>query len=434
MSKAERDIEAVADALGALLRGDAASGAAKSDASRARLLRRAAEPAIERRRPSAWWGAVALPGLAAALCVWWWTPGALRYDVVGTTKDGDYVSAPVDRAVRVHFSDDTLVEIAANSQLRVEGTTRHGARVFLERGSADAHVVHRDGTQWTFAAGPFEVLVTGTHFDLGWDPATGVLDVHLREGSVQVQTPFGAAPVQLRAGQDFRADLRARNMTTTDHVEAARDRDGESTAAPAASAVAAAAPDASPPGVEEPVVPAGSGSPSASNLPARGAASPPPSALRAWSKLIALGRFADVLAQAQTDKGGTANCVRTCSASDLAALADAARYTGRADLAEQSLRALRTRFTADSEGRSAAFLLGRLREQQGNSLEARGWYQRYMGETPGGPYAAEALAGTMRTTAALDGRSAAAPIAEDYLRRYPAGVHAATARAILGAH
>jgi TolA-binding protein len=409
MSKAERERETVVEALGALLRSEAATARGASDeASRARLLRRAAEQSSGPRHARQWWPVLAVPVLAAAgaVLVWGWTPRVLRYDVIGTTKDGDYVSAPEDHAVTVNFSDDTRVEVAANSQLRVEDATRRGARVLLERGEVSARVVHREHTQWTFAAGPFEVLVTGTRFDLRWDPTAEVLTVRLLEGSVQVQTPFDTAPVPLRAGEDFRADLRARNMTTTDQ---------------AAPSNIAPVPEAPPPDVKEP---APSATSSAADVPAA-----PPSASRAWPKLIALGRFADVLAQA--DKGGAANCMRTCSASDLSALADAARYTGHADLAEQSLRALRARFSQEPEGRSSAFLLGRLREQQGNATDARSWYQRYVSETPRGSYAAEALAGTMRTTVTLDGQKAAVPIAEDYLHRYPTGVHAATARAIL---
>jgi hypothetical protein len=38
----------------------------------------------------------------------------------------------------------------------------------------------------------------------------------------------------------------------------------------------------------------------------------------------------------------------------------------------------------------------------------------------------------MRTVLSLSGRAAAQPIARDYLTRYPTGVHAKTARGIVG--
>jgi TolA-binding protein len=418
MSVPARDPEFVASALGELARRGAESRPVVDEqVARSRLLlRAAAKPA--RQRWQDW--RVALPALAvaAALLVWWAVPSALRYEVVGAEKDGAYVSAPSDHAVSVHFSDETLVEVAQGSQLRVEDTSRRGARVLLERGLANVHVVHRDRAHWTFAAGPFEVLVTGTRFDLKWDPAAEVLELRLREGSVEIQTPFGSAPVALRAGQTFRADLHQRAMTTTD----ASTKVGQPEAAALPSSSATPASET-----------ASSASPASSGPPAS-----PPSAVvsssaaaRPWPKLVAAGQFTAVLAQAE--ERGVGNCLHTCSASDLSALADAARYTGRTDLAEEGLLALRSRFAQGTEGRSAAFLLGRLSEGHGAASDARNWYARYLSETPSGPYAAEALAGKMRTTMTLDGRAAASAIAEDYLRRYPTGVQAGTARGILGA-
>jgi hypothetical protein len=426
VTQAEQNLDAIADSLGSLVQRAAESGNAANDqASRARLLRRAqTETNRVPRRPT--WH-VGLPALAvaAALLVWWLIPSALRYEVSGAEKDGAYISAPSNHTVSVRFSDETLVQVEPASQLRVEDTSRRGARVLLERGTADVHVVHQAQTHWTFLAGPFEVLVTGTRFDLSWDPALEVLVLRLREGSVEIQTPFGAAPVGLRGGQTFRADLRQRSMTTTDATPevspSSAPLGAPSAGVPAAQDATLSATEADTEASSNPPTPV------LSNAPASNA---PPS--RSWSKLVAAGDFKTVLSQA-TERG-VATCLRGCNASDLSALADAARYTGRTDLAEQSLGALRARFTRDAEGRNAAFLLGRLSEAQGAASEARTWYQRYLNEAPGGPYAAEALAGKMRTTLKLQGQTAAEPIAEDYLRRYPAGVQANTARGILGSH
>jgi FecR protein len=428
MNAPERDHDAISSSLGALLQREAEARHELTDrTSRASLLQRAAttQPTRLRVIPAF---RVALPALAVAatVLIWWLLPNALRYEVIGAQKDGAYVSAPNNAAASLHFTDDTVVEVAAASQLRVEDTSRRGARVLLERGLAKVHVVHRERTRWTFEAGPFEVLVTGTRFDLSWDPASEVLVLKLHEGSVEIQTPFGAAPVALHAGQDFRADLHERSMTTTDggvmpaeHASVAPAGASASSGAAPASAVAPEAPSTS----------ANSGPLS---LPGSSAALPSSASARPWPKLVAAGQFTALLAQA--NERGTSNCLRACSASDLSALADAARYTGRTELAGQSLHALRARFAREPEGHSAAFLLGRLREGQGAASDARTWYERYSNEAPGGPYAAEALAGKMRTTLTLEGRAAAEPIAEDYLRRYPTGVQAGTARGIVGSH
>jgi hypothetical protein len=430
MNAPERDHDSISSSLGALLQGDVEARHELTDrTSRASLLQRAGAT-----RPTRWRVMpalrVALPALAvaAAVLIWWLLPSALRYEVVGAQKDGAYVSAPNDAAASLHFTDDTVVEVAAASQLRVEDTSRRGARVLLERGLAKVHVVHRERTRWTFEAGPFEVLVTGTRFDLSWDPASEVLVLKLHEGSVEIQTPFGAAPVALHAGQDFRADLHERSMTTTDGgvIPAQHGSVAPSGASANAGTVAAPASALAP---EAPSTSANTGS---LGLPGSSAALPSTASARPWPKLVAAGQFTALLAQA--NERGTSNCLRACSASDLSALADAARYTGRTDLAGQSLRALRARFAREPEGHSAAFLLGRLREGQGAASDARTWYERYSNEAPGGPYAAEALAGKMRTTLTLEGRAAAESIAEDYLRRYPTGVQAGTARGIVGSH
>ncbi len=414
MSTPERD-ESVAEALGALARSAAEQTQADDSAARAMLLKRAAEADISPPRATRKWLALVPALVVAALLVVWWNPGSLHYDVTGAAQNGSYVSASPQKPATVRFSDDTVVEVASGSQLRIEDTSRRGARVLLERGGANVHVVHRSESRWTFVAGPFEVLVTGTRFDLAWDPAHEVFEVRLREGSVEIQTPLSTSPVALRAGQHFKADLTKRSMTTTEGAQAQR--------APSPAASQAPAAESAPEKPSEALADA---------RPTPSAVGSSSAAVRSWQKLVAAGQFDAVLTQA--GERGIPSCVRSCSASDLSALADAARYKGRSDVADQSLRALRSRFAKDLEGRNAAFLLGRLQEGRGATGDARTWYERYLSESPGGAYAAEALAGKMSTTQKLEGQAAAAPIARQYLERYPNGVHSKLARSILGTH
>jgi hypothetical protein len=60
------------------------------------------------------------------------------------------------------------------------------------------------------------------------------------------------------------------------------------------------------------------------------------------------------------------------------------------------------------------------------------WYETYLDESPDGEFAAEALAGKMRVINARSGAASAKPLALEYLRRYPQGVHVKTARKIAG--
>ncbi len=344
----------------------------------------------------------------------------LSYEVLGGRSDGAYISAPAARPVTVRFADGSTIEAAAGARLRVDEQRVAGARVLVERGRAAVQVQHRTGSAWNFVAGPFDVRVTGTRFELAWDPSGEVVELELHEGSVEVRGPLAEAPLVVRAGQRFRADLGTRSMTVGDRVQGAN-----------AASLKPEPPNANQPsaasreGATEttPSAPA-SATEATSARPSSSAAPSEP-----WPSLVARGQFETVVAKA--GERGTSECEATCSASELRAVADAARYTGRSAMAEGALRALRSRFGASKEGRAAAFLLGRLDEARGSMTTAERWYDTYLRELPGGDLAAEALAGKMRAVLATSGKRAAEPVAEKYLSLYPNGVHAQTARGIV---
>ncbi|HEX6277454.1 MAG TPA: tetratricopeptide repeat protein [Polyangiaceae bacterium] len=337
-------------------------------------------------------------------------PKPIAYEVHGAPLDGPYVSASTG-PVSVAFSDGTVVRAEPGSRLRVDEPKTNGARVLVERGRAAVDVAHRSGAEWSFLGGPFEVRVTGTRFELDWDPAAEVLEIGMREGSVEVHGPLGGA-VAVRGGQRFRAELASRRMTVVDADEASTNEAPEPS-----TPFSALEPERVPEeqGSREPEV----ARPAASTV-----------ARESWSKLVANGDFELVVRQA--NERGLDACLRSCGASDLRALADAARYTSRGEIAERALTTLRQRFAGTGESRAASFLLGRLFEARGASDRARDWYETYLSEAPSGSLAAEALAGKMRMILAARGRAAAEPVARDYLSRYPEGVHAKPARRILG--
>ena len=388
----------------------------------ARRMRADAERSPRRFRPVyALAGAVAVAALVAFVGV---RLRPLSYEVRGARSDGPYISAPAKTPVTIAFADGSSIEAAPGSRLRVDEPRVAGARVLVERGHAAVRVQHRTGSAWNFVAGPFDVRVTGTRFDLSWDPSGEAVELRLYEGSVEVRGPLAEAPIAVRAGQRFRADLGTRSMTVNDvaaEVVAATLAPSAPAAAPAGSVDdAAPVPTAAP--SEEPSGPGASSEP----VPARSA--PLPLSSEPWSTLVARGQFETVVAKA--GERGTQECEASCSASDLKALADAARYIGRGAVAEGALKALRSRFPSAKEGRAAAFLLGRLYEARGALHDAGRWYDTYLGELPGGDLAAEALAGKMRVVLGTSGKAAAEPIARKYLSLYPNGVHVETARGI----
>jgi hypothetical protein len=151
----------------------------------------------------------------------------------------------------------------------------------------------------------------------------------------------------------------------------------------------------------------------------------------AWSGRVAKGDFAGVVADAE--RRGLDTAVAEASAAELAALADAARYTKRPQLALKVLLALRARFAGSDPAKDAAFFLGRLAETApGRPASALDWYDTYLRESPGGLYASETL-GREMTLLADSAPARARKVARAYLERFPQGPQAGLARSLLEA-
>ena len=345
----------------------------------------------------------------------------LRLTVGGVpTAPGSYLhasaSGPAEGSI-LRFSDGSEVDLAPGASGRVNEIGPLGARVSLETGRASFSIAHLPGATWTIEAGPFSVAVLGTVFDASWSVESQELEVNLRAGEVLVSGPLAPGGVHLVAGQRLTARLADGEL-----------RIGALRAAgppqpPSPPAVAAVSTQDTPPepprAIEPPPAPRGTAAPSA--VPATTAG-------LGWPTRVATGDFLAIVREAEAR--GVDGTLRQVALADLGALADAARYASRPDLARRALLAERTRFPASPEARAAAFLLGRIADDGGDSADgAVTWYDTYLSEAPRGAFAAEALG---RKLAALrrtrDARARA--VAEEYLRRYPDGPHAQSAREV----
>ncbi|AUX41743.1 hypothetical protein SOCE26_031660 [Sorangium cellulosum] len=375
------------------------------------------------------WG-LALAGAAAlALALFaLWPAQRLDYAVEGAPgAAGGYVAAAGAEA-RLRFTDGTSVALAPGSALRVAEVDAAGARMLLEDGKASLRVTRRAGARWSVEAGPYAVVVTGTAFDVAWTRGDGTLRVDLHEGSVTVRGPLAPEGLPLRAGQRLVARLSEGDMQISS-------AEAPSAAAPAApsSAQAAALPGeekTTGPGAEEGG--ARAARPEGSRAEGAPASAPPDAAAAAapsWAKRVAAGDFRSVLAEAE--QRGITQVVERGSLDDLVALGDAARYARRGDVAQRALSATRKRFPGTTHGKAAAFLLGRMVDDGGSPGAAVAWYDTYLAEAPGGPFAAEALGRKMVAVERTGGRAAARPVAELYLKRHPRGAHAPVARDLL---
>ncbi len=130
------------------------------------------------------WLLLATPTVVAAAAAWFVMHVVYRPTIqftVGTEKTpgtvGAFVAeAPGASATELRFSDGSSVVLEPKARVRVAGTTRYGAVLSVEDGHARVDVVHRTGTSWSIAAGPYTVDVLGTSFDIGWSGTNSTLD------------------------------------------------------------------------------------------------------------------------------------------------------------------------------------------------------------------------------------------------------------------
>jgi TolA-binding protein len=392
------------------------------------------EQAVARRtlrgtaRAGAWalgFGVVAA-GAAAALIMFQRADTTLTFAVVnGSVSAGGYVRAKASGGTELRFSDGSSLALDPGTSTRVTDIDAHGSRVLLESGRAHVRVTHRKAAKWVVDAGPYSVHVVGTEFDVRWSGTEEVLDVQMHRGAVIVRGPLASGGLTMEAGQHLVANVKEGEI----FLDASPGSEVANVLRPRAESPEPTFVDPGAPAV----APAGAGPSHATR--ARPGAGRPATAVVAdasWSKLMAQGDFQSVLAEAE--QRGIAHTLETASAADLTALADAARYVRRGDIARRTYLAERERFPRSVTAREAAFFLGGLAEDESGvaaTKTALEWYERYMADSPRGTYAAQALGRQMILVHKLRGADAARPIASDYLSRFPSGPYADAARKLL---
>jgi hypothetical protein len=361
-------------------------------------------------RPRVAW----LGGMAAAACLlvalgtfWQSTPAALSYAVVDGAVVGGVVVA--SEHTKIRFSDGSEVSLQPGAQASIAGLTARGGRLRLQQGRAKLDIAKKPDASWFVDAGPYAVRVTGTAFDVRWSSAERKFELDLHHGSVVVTGPQIGAGLTLSPGQ--RLVGRAEGPVT---VEGPR-------------SMAAAKVKPSEPNSPLPAPTPSVGLPLPASELQADARSETSSAYSGWARQVAQGKFQSVIDEAQ--RRGLEQALSTASLEELSALADAARYASRTAIARRALLAARQRFPRSAPAREAAFFLGRLAEESGQG--ALEWYDRYLAESPKGPYAAQALGRRMMIFYRQQGKDSAQPLARSYLERFPNGPYASAARKII---
>jgi hypothetical protein len=382
--------------------------------------RRALEGFQKRRAPAR--RPVALVLVAAALCAALFLlfprRPAVTY-VMGPSAEpgqlGAWIAAGAE-GMPLRFSEGTVMTLASGTRARVTRADADGAAILIERGATHARVVHASpSTRWDVQAGPFEIAVVGTEFDVAWDPAREVLDLRMVEGKVLVKGPLLGEGRALTQGEALRVDVQAQRSEV--RVTTAQNEEHQEAAAPAEHAIEAPEiPPAPPPAAhDDDPKPASSATPAAS--------ADKREALPAWRALAAEGRHRE--AMEAVEKEGFEHILASAPAPVLLELADEARFAGQHARAREAL--LRAR-SLGARGRSA-FLLGKLAADHQNApAEAVSWFERYLNESPEGGLAEQALGRLIELKKRIGDTAGARASAELYLRRHPGGAYAALAR------
>lgn len=343
----------------------------------------------------------------------------ITYRVGGgpTLETGHLIEARAEGAATdIAFSDGTHIRIEPRTRGQVAELDSQGARVALYEGRAHVDVRHRTNGRWLFQAGPFEVHVHGTSFAIAWDAAAAHFELHMESGIVSVTGPIAGGEMLLHAGESVSIGLHDREARTTSSPGLSRN-------APAEAAAPSIAGEKSP---EQPA------SDVAATRPRRDAAKGGAQARASldWRTALADGHASAVVANAE--RRGIDRVLESANSEDLAALADAARYVGRDDLARRVLFAQRRRFPRSSRAAEALFLLGRLEgESTDGAARALAWYDRYLADAPRGAYVSEALGRKMMVLEGTSRHDEAVGIASDYVRRFPSGSYAHAARTLI---
>lgn len=330
---------------------------------------------------------------------------AIQFRVLPGTdfgRVGAYVAPAGDAPLDLKFTEGSVVELNPGARARVAQTTARGATVLLETGRAAVDVVHRDRAEWTIMAGPYSVRVHGTSFTVEFDPKTQLFELVMRSGVVSVEGPGISQPVEIRGAQRFVHRAGVGVEPAEAKVESVIKSQPEAPAAPVAEASSSAETHAGP----------------------AAAANSPPS----WEAQVRRGEYSAVLREAE--RRGIPQVLSTATASEVMALANAARFSGRVGVGREAYLALRQRFAGSTSASSAAFLMGRLMESS-SPAESRRWYERYEQEAPKGPLVAEAMGRRLLLTQTLGSRLEVQRLAEEYIRRFPDGPYAGVARKIV---
>ncbi len=326
---------------------------------------------------------------------------------------GAFIESDEKQVQRVEFDDKSQLVFEERARARLTHLETDGVSLHLDTGVLQASITPKSGRKWSVAAGPYEVQVVGTVFKVDWQPGQRSLFVGVTRGAVRVVGPHLGAGVSVEAGQRLSASVGSQ-QALLEPLEGAQAVDQAATnqAQDSVEDAKQQAPQA------KPVEPSREAAPASSTRPQA----------PTWKSLAEAGEHREAMLRAEEQ--GFDGLLGRLGPADLKQLADTARFAGQSERAAAALTALRNRFAQTEQAKLAAFLLGRMAFDSGNANQAVRWFSTYLGESPTGAMAADALGRQMTAYERANNRGQAALSAERYLKAYPDGPYAKAARAL----
>ena len=348
----------------------------------------------------------------------------LRAMVGGSQKraaEGDWIEAPRVESLKVRFSNGTVIDMASRSRARLLDLDSKRTHVLLEYGRADVRVARRPGAGFKLSVGPFLIRVTGTRFDVRWNPDLDEFTLYLAEGHIEVSGCVFGQGYQMKANQRVYASCKSGRFELTEGKPQEAEElamqetvNGNSVSKPRASL-----PEAARPVAKREVI-----------GPTRLVSTSAPGRALPWRTLAKQGKYGQAFALAEV-AGFESQCA-LANATDLWMLADAAHFAGAVKNEAYALKLLRNRFPETSLAALAAYSLGRLEfDTRGSYRKSAQWFEVYLKEEPSGSLTREAKGRLIEASFRAGEVARARQLAIAYLRDYPSGPHAGLAKNLL---
>jgi hypothetical protein len=175
---------------------------------------RAIASALHRRRPRLLFLLPAAATLAAALAITSQLSLRYRLDNCKAAEGKGKLVVGQSGEGTVELEDGSRFVLARGTQAEIQTRGfRRGAQLRLHQGHTSVSIVHRFAGRWDVVAGDFNVHVTGTRFEVDWQPNRSRFDVLVREGEVRVSGGWLKEELHLRAGQLLDADGETSTVT-----------------------------------------------------------------------------------------------------------------------------------------------------------------------------------------------------------------------------